>query len=170
MNNKVYITISNEFHSRIAGVYRSERLAKKTVSNSNGELMDLVKGHPVIGYPDVFDNDMCDSCKYYIPKLNMIRILISTVYDLEGCICGGLGHIIVDDNNYDDGSIDCILKLCNEEENKERVERGLVELICKELKQISIQQRALIFTPYYMTYSCDGNCDKCPINEGKTIE
>ena len=82
---------------------------------------------------DDFEFPLNDECKHFTPRLNTIRELIACLYNLEGCGCGGLAHIVVDDNNIDDGSLQCVIDLCNEEENKDEEEAGLAKLICEEM-------------------------------------
>ena len=41
-------------------------------------------------------------CKYYNKHLNTICEYVRCLYSLEGCVSGGLLHILLDDDNYDD--------------------------------------------------------------------
>jgi len=117
-----------------------------------------------------FTYEISDTCKYYNPRLNMIRELIACLYSLEGCCCGGLCHIVTDDNNFRDEDLKCIINECDKEENKDRVEVPLCKLICEEMLKISIQERSLLFNSYYAEILCDKNCKICEVEKGKMID
>lgn len=103
-------------------------------------------------------------CKFYNKHLETIKEYISCLYELEGCNCGGICHIITDDNNIRDCDMEWVLNECEKDENKDREEIELAKLICKELLKLTVQERVLLFT--YMDYYyvvCDKLCDKCNI-------
>jgi hypothetical protein len=108
-----------------------------------------------------------EACKYFTPHLNTVKTLISTIYDIDGCSCGGMAHTLVDDNNFDDNTINRVLELCDEEEYQYREEKELVRLVCNELLKLTMQQRALIFKSYYHMIPCFNNCDKCSVEHGE---
>lgn len=109
-------------------------------------------------------------CKYFNPHMNTIRELIACLYNLEGCACGGLAHIVTDDNNLEDHHIRWVLEdYCEQEENKDRTERGLVKLICEELLKLSMQERVYMFSHYYGDVLCDKDCKNCQIEKGEII-
>lgn len=165
-NGKVFITYENSTRTNVTGVYANYDLAKKE-SIERGDL-GIIDPFDIKGYRGGnFNIPFIDDCKYFIPRLNTIRELISCLYSLEGCACGGICHIVTDDNNFDDDDLDFVLKECEKEENQDREEIGLAKLICSELKKLSIQQRAIIFNSYYTSALCDNNCDECPINRGE---
>lgn len=88
-------------------------------------------------------------CKYYNKHLKTIKEYIHCLYGLEGCSCGGLCHIVVDDGNYDNNSLSWVLNECEKEENKNREELEITKLICNELLKLSINERALLLElPY----------------------
>ena len=105
------------------------------------------------------------SCKYYTKHLDTIRAYISCLYGLDdgNCCTGGLLHIVTDDGNLED----CHIKWCLEECEKhpEREESEIGKLICKELLNLPMEQRRLVYEPdTYIFAICDPNhCDKCPI-------
>ena len=165
IGNKVYVTFTNEFRSSISGVYANPQLAAQEAKIR--EDMDIVESYEVHGSRmKNFSIEIYNNCKYYKPKIETIRALISCLYELDGCCTGGIAHIVVDDNNYEDHHLQFVIDECNKEENKDREEVGLAKLICEELLKLSIQERALLYSGYY-SYSCDGNCENCQIEKGK---
>ena len=162
---EVYITYENSTPGLVTGVYANKKLAEKEISKS-GDILGAdtfeIKGYN--GYK--WDYPLDEDCKYYKPHMNTIRELISCLYQLEGCCCGGLAHIVTDDNNIEDHFLKWVLEQCDEEENKDRTERGLVKLICEELLQLSIQERVYLFSHYYHTVMCGKKCCKCHIAKG----
>lgn len=83
--------------------------------------------------------------KYYHPKFELASELISVLYNLEECITGGLCHIVTDDGNIYDDDLDSIIKNCDKEENKNEIDRELSKTICIILKQMTFEQRAVLF-------------------------
>lgn len=164
MSNKVYITYENSFKGGVTGVYVDKELAKRDASERHD--MDYIEEYEIKGcYDGRYDYQIDDRCEHYTRRLDTIRELISCLYQLDGCECGGLAHIVTDDDNFNDGSLDFVLRLCDEEENKDKEEVGLVKLICSELKKLPMPSRALLFSSYYR-YFCNNDCDNCPINNG----
>lgn len=91
--------------------------------------------------------------KYYHPKFTIVVDLIHILYDLDGCGCGGCCHIVTDDDNIYDDCLDYVIQYCEEEENKDRIDKELSSTICKILKQMTFAQRALLFE--YMNMGID---------------
>lgn len=83
---------------------------------------------------------------FYYPLVTMIRLL----YELPECGCGGLGHVVLDDNNIDTASIQHTLHWTTEDENVSRVETPLVKCIMEYLLQMTEDERAVVF--YLMDY------------------
>ena len=172
MSEKIYITISNNIQNPddIRGCCYSEENAKALVKEDTDD---------IITYPiedskmDEFDGDILSACtcKYYSPKLKAIVIMIHALYEMDGCSCGGLCHIVTDDDNYDDNNLYTILYECREEKNQDKIEVELVEAICKALLKLSIQERALVFSGFYSSCLCDmdNKCDDCCIEKGKLV-
>lgn len=92
------------------------------------------------------------TCKYYTPHFKTIRELISCLYSLEGCCCGGLLHILVDDNNYEDHHITFCMQECLNHPEREESKLGL--LICEEILKLSMNERHILF------YSMDLGLDE----------
>ena len=78
---------------------------------------------------------------FYYPLVTMIRLL----YELPDCGCGGLGHVVLDDNNIDTDSIQHTLNWTTENENTSRVEAPLVKCIMEYLLQMTEDERAVVF-------------------------
>lgn len=168
MGNKVYVTYSNYIRTNVTGVYANKELAKKHQNNYG--FLDTIDSFELQGYKqDLFNDSLNEDCKYYDPRIAAIRIMISALYDIEGCHCGGLAHVVVDDDNFTDEIIDWEIEYCNKEENKDCVEKELVITIIKELKKLSIEQRALLFSSFY-SFRCDSDCSNCLIDKGKKME
>lgn len=168
---EVYCVFENSMRGELQDIYISEELANKAINDSKGELMNIVQPMKIKGYVNKFDIPIGENCKYYDPRLNMVRELISCLYQIEGCSCGGLAHVMVDDNNFTDSTIKCVRKCCDEEPDK--LEVGLVRLICDEMEKLSLQQRALLFTSYYSYPICSGEgtiCECCRIEKGEMEE
>lgn len=78
---------------------------------------------------------------FYYPLVIMIHLL----YELPECVCGGLGHVVIDDNNIDTGSIQHTLQWTTEGEDTKRVEAPLVRCIMEYLLQMTEDERAVLF-------------------------
>lgn len=161
--NKVYVTYENSMRANVTGVYANRQLAEDE-AQERGDL-DYIDSFEIKGtrMDDWEHPHINEDCMHYTPHLYTIMQLISCLYSLEGCCCGGLAHIVVDENNIDDDSIKCILEECDKEENKDHTERGLVKLICEELLKLSMQERVLLFSSYYCYRVCNGHCNDCAI-------
>lgn len=53
-------------------------------------------------------------CKYYKPEMAILGKLCQELYSLPNCGAGGPLHILLDDNNYDDHSLEFCRKYCKE--------------------------------------------------------
>lgn len=177
MSNKTgdLILVSNKDISKIAiTACCNEKEADKEMKEQ--PYMKYKRTVHVEGYNgEKFDYDIQDTCKYFTPRLNMIRELIACLYSLEGCACGGLCHIVTDDNNFRDSDLQWVIEECDKEENKDRIEAPLCKLICSEMLKLSMQERALLYSSYYVDVLCDRLCnDKscqgmCEIERGEAI-
>lgn len=113
-------------------------------------------------------------CKYWDNHLATIIKLIQCLYDIEGCCCGGLLHVMIDDENIDDGSIIFTLRECLN--NPDREESGIGKLICEEFSKLSMEQRRLVVQwNEHITedgecfFNCQG-CDKCYVEIGDEFD
>ena len=100
-------------------------------------------------------------CKYYSPHMDTLRELCRCLYKLKGCGAGGLLHVVLDDNNYNDHFIKYCLDCCLK--NPDREESELGALICKELLKMSSKERA-VFDWYWMGSDLECTriaCDEC---------
>lgn len=117
-------------------------------------------------------------CKYYKPYFDTLRMIISEYYLLENCCCGGPLHILLDDNNYDIGSVEFCIEHCFDAlRDFDRLTPGKLTdqfgyprdayilgiMICNEYARMSLEERAA-FDAYNCghTLECDGNCENCP--------
>lgn len=106
------------------------------------------------------------NCKYYDKHLDTVREYIYCLYNLEDCSAGGLLHILLDDDSYDDDSIVFCLKECLR--HPEREESQIGQLICQEYLKLSMEQRRLLCLSYTAARNCfnKGNCGQCFICRG----
>ena len=108
-------------------------------------------------------------CKYYNKRLDMIREYIGCLYSLEGCGTGGMLHILLDDDNYDDDSIIFCLKECLK--NSDKPEAKIGRLICEEYLCLPMEQRRLLRGEYIGHWTCfSGDCSNCLIQNGDEFE
>lgn len=105
------------------------------------------------------------SCKYYNPHMLKIREYCSALYKLEGCGCGGMLHILLDDDNINDHSIAFCLKECLR--HPEEPESKLGILICEEYLKLTIQERSVMDSLWngmpVEDYPCCGDCENCKL-------
>lgn len=110
-------------------------------------------------------------CKYYNKHLETIAEYIGCLYNLEDCGTGGLLHILLDDDNYDDDDILWCLKGCLCQPEKE--ESAIGKLICEEYLKLSMPERRLLTYSYIGNYGCNyngKNCNSCEIFKGFEFE
>lgn len=164
-NLSVYVTYENSIRAHITGVYLDKTLATSE-RDKRGDL-EIIDTFELQGFSnrDNYDSYLNDDCKYFSQRLEMIRTMILALYDIEGCICGGIAHVVVDDENFEDHHLQFVIDECNKEENKDRLEVPLAKVICEELLKLSMQERALLFSSYY-SFACDKNCNECTIDKG----
>ena len=108
-------------------------------------------------------------CKYYNKHLDVIREYIGCLYNLEGCNAGGMLHILLDDDNYDDDSIIYCLKECLS--NPTKPEATIGKLICEQYLALPMKQRRLLRSEYIGHWSCfrTNDCSKCLIQNGDNL-
>ena len=161
--NKVYITYENSRNGNVTGVYANEYLAKK--ERDERKDLECIDSFEIKGSKaDDWSWDVFDSCKHFNPHLKTIKELIYCLYMLEGCQTGGLGHVVVDEDNFQDNHLISTIKDC--ENNPDKTESGLVKLICEELLKMNIPQRTLLFSTYHPHNICNSDCENCPITKG----
>ena len=91
----------------------------------------------------------------YNPKMPIIMMAIQMLYTLPGCGAGGCCHIVTDDDNIDDDSLQFVIEYCDRPENADRVDRELSKLICELLLQLSFEQRCVLFYMFLANYMHD---------------
>ena len=103
-------------------------------------------------------------CKYYKPRMATLLEYCKCLYKLEGCVCGGSLHILLDDDNYDDDDILFCLNECIQHPDREESELGI--LICKEYLKLSKEERIVFDNIWngWESVDCLGfeNCEGCP--------
>ena len=82
-----------------------------------------------------------DKCKYYDQEVEIVGRYIDCLYDLPECSCGGMLHIVVDDDNVEDHNLDYSLDYIKKENE---IDREIDELILKHMKNMPIEQRRLL--------------------------
>lgn len=104
-------------------------------------------------------------CKYFNPKMNALLEYCKCLYRLEGCGAGGLLHILLDDDNFDDDSIKFCLDQCIA--HPEREERELGTLICLRYLGLTTEERCLFDMIWCKReeVDCCGNCSECEVME-----
>lgn len=110
-------------------------------------------------------------CKYYDKKLEVIRAYIECLYSLEGCCTGGMLHILLDDDNYDDDNIAYCLSECIK--NPSKPESKIGKLICEEYLSLPMEQRRLLRGEYIGHFCCltkHLTCKHCLIETGDDCE
>ena len=113
-----------------------------------------------------------DVCKYYKPRMNTLLEYCKCFYKLEGCICGGPLHILLDDNNYRESDILFCLKECLNNPEHEGSDLGI--LICKEYLKLSKEERTYfnhLWNGWELNGDCLGyeNCASCPLANDDTL-
>lgn len=106
--------------------------------------------------------EMSECKKYYDKHMDTIIEYAHCLYNLDGCVCGGLGHAVLDDNNFEDVHLKSTLEDCDKPENQDREEKDILRLICADLLKLSHEQRVLLYkTMNEDVILCNGDCDNC---------
>lgn len=112
-------------------------------------------------------------CKYYKPYMDTLKKIVGRYHVLEDCCSGGPLHILLDDDNYDIGSVIWCMRECFDglaNYNETRLTRGYPKeayilgiMICNEYAKMSLEERA-IFDAYMngeVLDDCCGDCENC---------
>ena len=97
-------------------------------------------------------------CKYFREDMVDLRVKCGELYELENCGSGGLLHILLDEDNFDTGSINFCLEECRA--HPERPESKLGEEICLKYLELSLEERAA-FDSWWNGFSMQCHCDNC---------
>lgn len=119
--------------------------------------LSMFLGSEIVG--NIYENK--NSENYYDPKMELLERLIHVLYKLPDCNCGGICHVITDDDNITDEVIKYVLEFAKEKNNESRIEKGLCELICNTMLELSYEKRAVTF--FLMNKGDDVN--KTTVNE-----
>lgn len=80
----------------------------------------------------------------YDSKMLVIGKLVDVLYDLPGCDCGGLCHIVTDDGNVEDGHLNFVIESCDKAQDK-YLEKDVAKLICQLMSKLTIDQRQELY-------------------------
>lgn len=118
-----------------------------------------------------------ENCKYYNQNIEVISRYIDCLYNLPDCCCGGMLHIVTDDDNVEDDNLDWCFDYINKQENTNEVDKEIDELILKNMKKLTLEQRRLltIGRNWNLPFCCQSkawgisDCSECII-ENEDIE
>lgn len=109
------------------------------------------------------------TCKYFDKRLEIIQAYIKCLYSIDGCETGGILHILLDDDNYNNECIAFCLSECLKNPSKPEAQIG--RLICEEYLTLPLEQRRLLRSEYIGHWSCiSGDCSRCLIQVGDRFE
>lgn len=87
------------------------------------------------------------STELYNPKMKTSIRMMDLLSDIDSR--GGLCRFIIEDRNIYEDVITKTIKWCEDEENKNRVDKELCIAICEILLQLTFIQRALVLDMFY---------------------
>ena len=95
--------------------------------------------------------------KLWHKKTPLVIELIHALYRLPDCSCGGTGHVITDDENVRDCDLAWMMEMLKSDDKffVESPESDLVELICKELLEMTYEQRLAVFETFNLGIDID---------------
>ena len=103
---------------------------------------------------------MCENCypKDFKPisneRVNLAIQLIKILYESEHGSCGGVGHIVFDDNNIDDNCIDfCLGEIDKYDSSEETKEASFIALTYFKRLTEDERESALFFIDKYGFYN-----------------
>ena len=109
---------------------------------------------------------------YYHKNFPLLAVLIDALYELPGCSCGGICHIVTDDDNVRDSDLSYVLGECyrNDSDWDDHIEKPLAALICKLFLQMEYKQRVCFTELMFYVGHDDFNTDDCIEQWGWKIE
>ena len=113
------------------------------------------------------------SCKYVTVDSLIAYRLIEVLYGALEELSGGLAHIVTDDHNFDDESLQIVINSCKRGENKDRKDSNTCIILCEALLRLTLEQRYFIFSiiengTTSMYEGIDILCNHCCMNDSKT--
>lgn len=99
----------------------------------------------------------------YHRKTPLVIALIHALYELPGCGCGGIAHVLIDDENVTDDDIAWMMEKVNSDDKwyTGSIERDLVELLCRELSEMTFEQRLAIFEMIRLNINSENLYQEC---------
>jgi len=105
-------------------------------------------------------------CKYWNIEVERTLNLIGILYDVYEEVCGGMLHIVTDDDNIEDGHIEYCIGYANESDNRNRKDYKITIAIAERYLKHSMKERMLL-TYCFMNCNKDKmNCEKCFVELG----
>lgn len=80
----------------------------------------------------------------YDSKMLVIGKLVDVLYELPGCGCGGLCHIVTDDGNVEDQHLNFVIESCDKAQD-DYLEKDVAKLICQLMLKLTIDQRQELY-------------------------
>jgi hypothetical protein len=117
-------------------------------------------------FDKIFDGEFKKRpCAYFLDNkgtMTMLKRLCKEFYRLPECGAGGPLHILLDDDNYDSGSIMFCLRECLNHPNDSVRTLGII--ICKEYLRMNMVERA-VFDSYWcgQKLDCCVDCQACDL-------
>lgn len=107
-----------------------------------------------------------EPCKYYRPEMAVLGKYCEELYGLPNCGAGGPLHILLDDNNYDDHSLEFCRKYC--EEHSTGKEYQIAMKILDIYSEMNIIERTVfdwIWCGRSALCETPGKCETCDMIE-----
>jgi hypothetical protein len=132
---------------------------------------DLVYGNEIRMFKDHIDEYLEhlkpfppeSRCKHWNQELEKTWALIQILYSEYNEVCGGLLHVLIDDDNFDDGTVKWSIDYCQEEEHKYCPSRNVSLKIAERFLTHTFQERVCM--SHHELAECqkhdDSHCKSC---------
>jgi hypothetical protein len=117
-----------------------------------------------------------ETCKYYNDKIRKTCAYLFCLYDQLDQCSGGVLHCLADEDNIRDSDIIGCFEWIERNENKDRIEKEICELILKHMASMSMEERRLVTLRklfWDSDFECffpnerENNCDQCIVKNYK---